>query len=166
MRGLVALSAAVAVGSGWVLADRLEDTFYVPLDHPAILYYQEPTDPVARLQTRLANGQTKLDFGPNRGYLAALLKELDINVDSQVLVFSKSSIQTSHISPRTPRAIYFNDDVAVGYVQGGDALELSALDLRLGEATSVPLRGDQLDQGLHGAGAYHPRLRGSQEGAD
>jgi hypothetical protein len=131
-RGLVALSAAVALGSGWVLADRLEDTFYVPLDHPAILYYQEPTDPVARLQKRLANGQTRLDFGPNRGYLAALLKELDINVDSQVLVFSKSSIQTSHISPRTPRAIYFNDDVAVGYVQGGDVLELSALDPRLG----------------------------------
>jgi hypothetical protein len=132
MRGLVALSAAMVLGSAWALADRLEDTFYVPLDHPAIHYYQEPTDAVARLQKRLESGQTKLDFAPNRGYLPALLKELDINIDSQVLVFSKSSIQTAHISPRTPRAIYFNDDVAVGYVQGGDVLELSALDPRLG----------------------------------
>jgi len=132
MCGLAGLSAAVILGSGWALADRLEDTFYVPLDHPAIRYYQEPSDPVARLQKRLESGQTKLDFAPNRGYLTAVLKELDINIDSQVLVFSKTSIQTTHISPRTPRAIYFNDDVSVGYVQGGDVLELSALDPRLG----------------------------------
>jgi hypothetical protein len=132
VRGLVALSAALGLGSGWVLADRLEDTFYVPLDHPAIRYYQEPADPVARLQKRLASGQTKLDFAPQGGYLAALLRELDINIDSQALVFSKTSIQTTHISPRTPRAIYFNDDVAVGYVPGGDVLELSSLDPRLG----------------------------------
>ena len=129
---LAGLGAAVILGSAWALADRLEDTFYVPLDHPAIRYYQDPADPVARLQKRLESGQTKLDFAPNRGYLTALLKELDINIDSQVLVFSKTSIQTTHISPRTPRAIYFNDDVSVGYVQGGDVLELSALDPRLG----------------------------------
>src|SRR5215469_14634525 len=97
MLGLTGLSAAVILGSGWALADRLEDTFYVPLDHPAIRYYQEPADPVARLQKRLEGGQTKLDFAPNRGYLPAMLKELDINIDSQVLVFSKTSIQTSHI---------------------------------------------------------------------
>ena len=120
------------MGAVWAVADRLEDTFYVPLDHPAIRYYQEPADPVARLQKRLKNGQARLDFAPDRGYLTTLLRELDINIDSQVLVFSKSSIQTAHISPRTPRAIYFNDDVAVGYVQGGDVLELSALDPRLG----------------------------------
>jgi len=132
MRGFLALSAGMALGSAWALADRLEDTFYVPLDHPAIRYYQEPADPVARLQKRLESGRTKLDFAPTWGYLPALLKELDINIDSQALVFSKSSIQVSHISPRTPRAIYFNDDVSVGYVQGGDVLELSALDPRLG----------------------------------
>jgi hypothetical protein len=123
---LLALSAALGLGAVWAAADRLEDTFYVPLDHPAIRYYQEPADPVARLQKRLENGQAKLDFAPNRGYLNTLLRQLEISIDSQVLVFSKSSIQTAHISPRTLRAIYFNDDVAVG-----DVLELSALDPRL-----------------------------------
>jgi hypothetical protein len=132
LRRFVAWSAALGLGTVWAVADRLEDTFYVPLDHPAIRYYQEPADPVARLQKRLENGQARLDFAPDRGYLTTLLRELDINIDSQVLVFSKSSIQTAHIAPRTPRAIYFNDDVAVGYVQGGDVLELSALDPRLG----------------------------------
>src|SRR5262249_22958273 len=53
---------------------------------------------------------------------------LDIPIDSQALVFSRTSIQTKRISPRTPRAIYFNDLAAVGYVQDGDLLELSALD--------------------------------------
>jgi hypothetical protein len=118
---------------GWLLADRLEDTLYIPLDHPAIRYYQQPSDPVAALGKQLESGVVKLDFSPNGwGYLPSLLEKLGINTDSQVLVFSKTSTQTSHISPRTPRAIYFNDEVAVGYVQGGDALEFSALDPKLG----------------------------------
>ena len=125
---VVALATAT-----WVLADRLEDTIYVPLDHPAIQYAQAPDDPIAHLEKRLESGQAKLDYAPNGwGYLPSVLKQLDVNTDSQVLVFSKTSIQTSHISPRTPRAIYFNDEVAVGYVQGGDVVELTALDPKLG----------------------------------
>jgi hypothetical protein len=130
---LLASGSVVILAAGtWALADRLEDTIYVPLDHPAIQYAQAPDDPIARLEKRLES-KAKLDFSDNRwGYLPSVLKQLDINTDSQVLVFSKTSIQTSHISPRAPRAIYFNDEVAVGYVQGGDVLELSALDPKLG----------------------------------
>jgi hypothetical protein len=47
-------------------------------------------------------------------------------------VFSRTSIQTSHISPQTPRAIYFNDDTAVGFVQNGEVLELSSIDPKKG----------------------------------
>jgi len=132
-RGVIAgLGAALAVISFAVKtrADRLEDILSLPLDHPAVQYMERTNaDPVARLDQRLENGQAKLDFALNSwGYLPAVLKQLGMNADSQVLVFSKTSIQNSHISPRTPRAIYFNDDVAVGYVQNGDELELSALD--------------------------------------
>jgi hypothetical protein len=127
------LSLVIVFGTLLARADRLEDTFYIPLDHPAIQYAQPPQDPVARLQKRLESGAGKLDFAVNGwGYLPAVLKQLDINIDSQVLVFSKTSIQTSRISPRTPRAIYFNDDVAVGFVQNGDVLELSSLDPKQG----------------------------------
>src|SRR5271154_6270861 len=116
-----------------VLADRLEDTFYVPLDDPAIQYAGPVSDPIAQLEKQLESGKTKLDYAPNGwGYLPAILKNLDINIDSQVLVFSRTSIQNQRISPRTPRAIYFNDDVAVGYVQNGEALELTGLDPRRG----------------------------------
>ncbi len=128
------IGAAILLFAGAALADRLEDTFYLPLDHPAIQYAQEPvTDPVAGLEKRLEAGKAKLTFAAGgSGYLASVLRELGIGVDSQILVFSKGSIQTKQISPLTPRAIYFNDDTAVGFVQNGDVLELSALDPRKG----------------------------------
>jgi len=130
----IAASAAVLCGAGWLLADRLEDTFYVPLDHPAIRYDQDPADdPVVRLEQRLRKGEVQLDYSPQKGgYLPALLKEFGINIDSQVLVFSRTSIQAEHINPRTPRAIYFNDNVSVGYVVGGDVLEFTSLDPQRG----------------------------------
>jgi hypothetical protein len=112
--------------------DRLEDKFYVPLDDPAIRYTQPTSDPVARLEQRLESGQAKLDYSPAQGYLPSVLHELGINIDSQVLVFSKTSIQLPKISPRTPRALYFNDEVSVGFVQGGDVLELTSLDPKQG----------------------------------
>ena len=48
------------------------------------------------------------------------------------MVFSKTSFQATKISPRAPRAIYFNDDVAIGYVQGGDVVEVAAFDPKQG----------------------------------
>jgi len=126
--GLAALAVSLVL-----LADRLEDTFYVPLDDPAIQYAGPVADPIAHLEKQLESGQVKLDYALNGwGYLPAILKKLDINIDSQVLVFSRTSIQNQRISPRTPRAIYFNDDVAVGFVQNGEVLELSAIDPKQG----------------------------------
>ena len=117
----------------WAQAERLEDTLYISLNHPAIHYDQPSDDPVARLEKRLESGSIQLDFAPNGwGYLPAVLQQLGISIDSQVLVFSKTSIQLPRISPRTPRAIYFNDEVAVGYVQNGEVLELTSLDPKLG----------------------------------
>jgi hypothetical protein len=49
-----------------------------------------------------------------------------------MLVFSKTSLQRHRIGPRTPRAIYFNDDVYVGFCRRGDVLEISAADPGLG----------------------------------
>jgi hypothetical protein len=86
-------------------------------------------DPVALLAKRIERGETRLDYASNGwGYLPSLLQHLDINIDSQVLVFSKTSFQLSKISPKTPRAIYFNDGVAVGSVQEGPLFELVSID--------------------------------------
>ena len=85
-------------------------------------------DPVARLVRQLERREVSLEFRPGSGYLRSVLDRLDVNIDSQVLVFSKTSFQQPLISPRAPRAIFFNDRVAVGSVQGGDVLELMSLD--------------------------------------
>jgi hypothetical protein len=131
----VVFALLVAVtGATWLIAQELEDTFYIPLDDPAIQYGQRPvTDPVARLQQRLESGQAKLEVAANGGgYLPSVLKQLGINPDSQALVFSKTSTQAEKIGPRTPRAIYFNDDVTVGFVRGSDILEIASLDPKQG----------------------------------
>lgn len=92
----------------------------IPPDHEAIRYHATPPhDAVSRLTATPAG-------------LASLLKALDINRDTQALVFSKTSFQASKIGPRTPRAIYFNDEVAVGFVRGSDSMEVAALDPNLG----------------------------------
>jgi hypothetical protein len=67
-----------------------------------------------------------------RGYLDSLLRELKISPSSQALVFSRTSFQRDRISPTRPRAIYFNDDTYVGYVPGGDVIEIASSDPRLG----------------------------------
>src|SRR5262249_59939493 len=89
---------------------------------------------VAELQDRLNAKKAKLEFEPGRGYLRSLLRELGVFESSQVLVFSKTSLQRERISPRTPRAIYFNDDVMVGFCLRGRVIEISAPDDALGTA--------------------------------
>ena len=91
-----------------------------------------PDNVVSRLQSRLNDDKTALKYDRKTGYLKSLLKTLKVPVESQMLVFSKTSMQRSRISPRTPRAIYFNDDVYVGYCQTGNVLEISAVDPKLG----------------------------------
>jgi len=93
----------------------------LPLDHPAIQYASAPLDnPVERLRPKLPVN------------LPELLASLDINQDTQALVFSKTSFQGTKIGPRNPRAIYFNDEVAVGWVPGGDGMEVAVSDPRQG----------------------------------
>lgn len=89
-------------------------------------------DPVARLAVKLEAGEVTLDYDDQHGYLKSVLDALDVPVSSQTLVFSKTSLQLHRISPRTPRALYFNDDVYVGFCQRGDVLELAATDARQG----------------------------------
>jgi hypothetical protein len=97
--------------------------------HPEINYLAGPTtDPVARLNARLASGDVQLRGEPTNGYLRSVLQALDVPVESQILVFSKTSFQASRIGPGNPRAIYFNDQVAVGWVRGGDVLEFASHD--------------------------------------
>src|SRR5215471_10156310 len=89
-------------------------------------------DPVADLQTRIKQGNVLLEYEPSHGYLLSLLKHLNVPISSQTLVFSKTSLQSERISPKTPRALYFNDDVYVAWVQDAAAIEIMAVDPKRG----------------------------------
>ena len=87
-----------------------------------------PTDALTRLGQQLERGETTLEYRDGVGYLPSLLEHLHINVDSQMLVFSKTSFQQAIINPKNPRVLYFNDEVSVGNVPGGEVYELLALE--------------------------------------
>jgi hypothetical protein len=127
---------AIVVGSV-----RAEDEF----ERPPIEYSRStPDNVVSRLQSRLERGEARLKFDEEFGYLPALLESLQIPVESQMLVFSKTSMQRSRISPQTPRAIYFSDDAYVGFCRAGNVLEVSAADPQLG-AVFYTLEQKQVD---------------------
>ena len=132
------LMLAVAIGAWFCPQVPAQSDF----ERPPIDYRNaEVHDPVAQLGAKIESGELKLEYDAKNGYLASVLKALDIPISSQTLVFSKTSLQLHRISPRRPRAIYFNDDVYVGFCQHGDVLEFASTDPMQG-ATFYTLRQD------------------------
>ena len=114
------LTAALAQGTG----------VFLTRDHPAIQYSSRaPREAIAALNQSVAKGEVTLAFEPlPRGYLASVLRALEISPSSQTLVFSENSLQRAHISKTAPRAVYFNDTVAVAWAKGAETIEVTALD--------------------------------------
>jgi hypothetical protein len=132
-RSIALAAAGVVLAGGGAVWAQLDENVTLPMDHRAIEYTSAPAqDRAAMLSRRLASGELRLDYDQEFGYLPALLKALDVPVSSQTLVFSKTSFQAARITPSSPRAIYHSDDTFVGYVRGGDVLELASVDPRQG----------------------------------
>jgi hypothetical protein len=124
--GLVVAAVVVAYGHGAKLPA-------ISLDDPAIQYNSRvPHDQVSYLNQRVQRGQLHLRYEKPQGYLRDVLDALDVPVESQLVVFSKTSFQSERISPSNPRSIFFNDSVIVGWVHGGPLIELAAEDARQG----------------------------------
>ena len=87
---------------------------------------------ITALQDKLSRSELTLSFDPVSGYLKSVLEALAIPVESQVLVYAQTSFQAKRISRTNPRAVYFNDGVAVGWVRGGDVLEVAVQDPKQG----------------------------------
>ena len=130
-RALVGLAAAF---SSMVVWAQGTSEFRISRDHPAIQYStRPPRDAIVGLNQRIDTGQRQLVYeAPPRGYLRSVLEALDIPPSSQTLVFSENSLQGKHISQATPRAIYFNDTVAVSWAKGADTIEATVLDATQG----------------------------------
>lgn len=129
---VIVVVAALWVGTVGLAAQLKHPTLL--RNHPAIKYESSTAaDPIAELNRKIASGEVTLtrDPGPS-GYLKSVLEALKVPVESQTLVFSKTSFQAPRINPKNPRAIFFNDTVSVGWVRGGEVLEFIGQDPQLG----------------------------------
>src|SRR5688572_12072191 len=119
---------AVAIVSSPIDAQRA-GAFRGSTDDPAINYATAPVNNLVEdVNRRLRAGAVRLTFEGRAGYLRSALEALRIPVDSQLLVFSRASLQGKQIGEQNPRAIFFNDRVALGWVRGGDLIEVAAHD--------------------------------------
>ncbi len=84
-------------------------------------------DAIQRLQARIDAGELTFGFDSILGFLPSLLRALKIPASSQALIFSRTSLQTDLIAPWSPRAVYFNDDVYIGYVPESTFLEVAVV---------------------------------------
>ena len=130
--GVFAISLALLSLPGGA-QDFPGSTQLAPFDEDMIHYSRATDDTVvSRLQKRLDAGAATLSYDRQYGYLLSVLEALKIPRASQMLVFSKTSLQRSRIFPGNPRAIYFNDEVYIGWIPGAPMVEISAVDPKLG----------------------------------
>jgi len=124
-----------ALATGLMLAgvglSRAEVTYRDWDQEPHRYFERTPADRFSRLRQRLESGDLALDRSSERAFLVSLLKLLEIPETSQMLVFSTTSLQLRLISPSNPRALYFNDEIYLGYIPGG-RIEIVSVDPDLG----------------------------------
>ena len=89
-----------------------------------------PRDAISRLQKRIESGELAF-AGSEQRVLQTLLDSLGVSVETQLLVFSRTSLQRGRIRPERPRALYFSDSAYVGWVPGG-LIEVVTIDPQLG----------------------------------
>ena len=119
------------LSSTWYAVVQAQGPF--DFERTPIDYHNQPaSNLVSELQEKILAGEVQLEFHRTRGYLDSFLQQLNVSKSSQVLVYSKSSVQLRWISPLRPRALYFNEEVYVGWVLGGDVLEMIVSDSKLG----------------------------------
>jgi hypothetical protein len=87
---------------------------------------------VASLDAMLRTGRAQLRFEERSGYLRSVLDHLHVPVESQVVTFSQASLHGASVTDSYPRAIFFNDEIAVAWAPQSSSLELAAYSRQRG----------------------------------
>ena len=131
--GLNRTLGVVLAGGALLSGQKSAEWVGVLNEHPSVQYASRPaTDRVAKLNQALTEGTKSIQRDARTGYVLPILDALDVSIESQLLVFSKTGIQRAYTSPQNPRALFFNESVVVGYVPGAPVLELAAHDPQQG----------------------------------
>ncbi len=135
MKSTALLLSIVGMGLGITLPAKAQvsgDLSYSNIDSPEHDYWNRLLqDPFTKFKEEFEAGRVTIDFSNEKAFLTDLLAHLNVPASSQTLVFSTTSLQLSLISPRNPRAIYFNEDIYVGFIPGGK-IEIVSIDPELG----------------------------------
>jgi hypothetical protein len=94
-------------------------------------FTRKPQDPMSLLMEKIDTGEVKITEENGKPLVERLLRELKLDKDTQVLVFSKTSLQKRAVSYRNPRAIYFNESVYLGWMPNG-RVEVASFDPEIG----------------------------------
>src|SRR6185436_5711442 len=99
-RRLIAIAAVLAAGAtiGVLASGQAGVAWPGVLDeHPAIQWAtRQPSDRIAKLAQSLGAADRALTRDSQTGYLRSLLKALNLAEDSQLLVFSKTGVQSAY----------------------------------------------------------------------
>ena len=124
----LAIGFALSLG----LLSLQADSTYRDFDQPPHNYWSRPLkDRFTGIKEQLESGQLNLSGATEKEFLTNLLRTLNVPVSSQIMVFSTTSLQLRFITPSNPRALYFTDDLYVGYIPGG-RIEIVSIDPELG----------------------------------
>ena len=94
-------------------------------------FSKDAKDPVTLLMKRVQRGEVLIKEPNGKPLVERLLRELGLNKDTQVLVFSRTSLQRREVSYSNPRALYFNESVYLGWMPNG-RIEIASFDPELG----------------------------------
>jgi hypothetical protein len=131
VRPIALLTLGVTFCVAAAFAD-ITEVFIPQRDDASIEYDTRPAhDVVSQLNAMIEAGRLHLKFDGDQGYLRSVLEALRVPIESQMAVFSRTSVQAKLINPQNPRTLFFNDSVAVGWVRGG-FVELAAQDPQQG----------------------------------
>lgn len=130
MRAFSLTLLLIAQGHLWGL-ETAQDSKLDYKAPPHSYWERPPQDAVTAALAKIQSGELKVDTSSDRAFVASLLGALKVPVSSQLLVYSATSMQSGIINPRNPRALYFNDEIYVGFVPGG-LVEIMGVDPELG----------------------------------
>ena len=94
-------------------------------------FSKDAKDPTTLLLKRIQRGEVVITEANGKPLVERFLKELKLDKDTQVLVFSKTSLQRRAVSYNNPRALYFNESVYLGWMPNG-RIEIASFDPELG----------------------------------